>query len=99
MAIDDDSLAAVPSFYRGFVDRTVAVFSPREAELAKLIENTFRNVIIALVNELAIFRRELGMDVWGGDRLRAHQAVRVHAVRSRTRVGGHCLPIDPSYLS
>jgi UDP-N-acetyl-D-glucosamine dehydrogenase len=62
--IDDASLAAVQSFYQGIVDRTVAVSSPREAELAKLIENTFRHVNIALVNELAMFGRELGVDVW-----------------------------------
>jgi UDP-N-acetyl-D-mannosaminuronate dehydrogenase len=57
-------LVAVEAFYRGIVATTVAVSSPREAELAKLIENTFRHVNIALVNELAMFGRELGVDVW-----------------------------------
>ena len=62
--IDAGSLAAVEAFYQGIVDRTVPVSSPREAELAKLIENTFRHVNIALMNELAMFGRELGVDVW-----------------------------------
>ena len=62
--IDANSLAAVENFYRGIVDKTVAVSSPREAELAKLIENTFRHVNIALMNELAMFGRELGVNVW-----------------------------------
>ena len=62
--IDDDSLAAVENFYRGIVDLTVAVSSPHEAELAKLIENTFRHVNIALMNELAMFGRDLGVNVW-----------------------------------
>ena len=61
--IDDDSLAAVESFYQGIVDRTVPVSSPSVAELAKLIENTFRHVNIALANELAMFGHELGVDV------------------------------------
>ena len=56
-----------------------------EAELAKLLENTFRHVNIALVNELAMFAHELGIDVWEVDRRRRHQAVRVHAVHARAR--------------
>ena len=62
--IDDDSLAAVQSFYAGIVDWIVTVSSPREAEPAKLTEKTFRHVNIALVNELAMFGHELGVNVW-----------------------------------
>ena len=58
------SLAAVQAFYDTVVDKTIPVASPREAELAKLLENTFRHVNIALVNELAMFAHELGIDVW-----------------------------------
>jgi len=54
----------VESFYRGIVDRTVPVSSPCVAELAELIESTFRHVNIALANELAMFGNELGVDVW-----------------------------------
>ena len=63
--IDDGSLAAVQSFYRGIVDQTVAVSSLREAELAKLIENTFRHVNMALMNELAMFGREASASTCG----------------------------------
>ena len=56
--------AAVQRFYDRIVEETVPVASPKEAELAKLLENTFRHVNIALVNELAMFASELGIDVW-----------------------------------
>jgi len=55
---------AVNQFYSQLVERTVPVHSPKEAELTKLLENTFRHVNIALVNELAIYAYELGIDVW-----------------------------------
>ncbi len=97
--IDDDSLAAVEGFYRGIVDRTVAVSSPREAELAKLIENTFRHVNIALVNELAMFARELGVDVWEAMDAASTKPFGFMRFSPGPGVGGHCLPIDPSYLS
>jgi UDP-N-acetyl-D-glucosamine dehydrogenase len=97
--IDDDSLAAVEGFYRGLVDRTVAVSSPREAELAKLIENTFRHVNIALVNELAMFGRELGVDVWEAIDAASTKPFGFMRFTPGPGVGGHCLPIDPSYLS
>ena len=97
--IDDGSLAAVQNFYAGIVDRTVAVSSPREAELAKLIENTFRHVNIALVNELAMFGRELGVDVWEAIDAAATKPFGFMRFSPGPGVGGHCLPIDPSYLS
>jgi UDP-N-acetyl-D-glucosamine dehydrogenase len=97
--IDDASLAAVEDFYRGIVARTVPVSSPREAELAKLIENTFRHVNIALVNELAMFGRELGVDVWEAIDAASTKPFGFMPFRPGPGVGGHCLPIDPSYLS
>ena len=97
--IDDDSLAAVEDFYRGIVDRTVPVSSPREAELAKLIENTFRHVNIALVNELAMFAHELGVDVWEAIDAASSKPFGYMRFTPGPGVGGHCLPIDPSYLS
>src|ERR1017187_7684692 len=97
--IDGDSLAAVEEFYQGIVDRTVAVSSPREAELAKLIENTFRHVNIALMNELAMFGRELGVDVWEAIDAAASKPFGYMRFSPGPGVGGHCLPIDPSYLS
>jgi UDP-N-acetyl-D-glucosamine dehydrogenase len=97
--IDDDSLAAVENFYRSMVNRTVAVSSPREAELAKLIENTFRHVNIALMNELAMFGRELGVDVWEAIDAASSKPFGYMRFSPGPGVGGHCLPIDPSYLS
>jgi UDP-N-acetyl-D-glucosamine dehydrogenase len=97
--IDADSLTAVEAFYRGIVDRTVVVSSPREAELAKLIENTFRHVNIALMNELAMFGRELGVDVWEAIDAASTKPFGFMRFSPGPGVGGHCLPIDPSYLS
>jgi UDP-N-acetyl-D-glucosamine dehydrogenase len=97
--IDDDSLATVEDFYAGIVDRTVPVSSPREAELAKLIENTFRHVNIALMNELAMFGRDLGVDVWEAIDAASTKPFGFMRFSPGPGVGGHCLPIDPSYLS
>jgi UDP-N-acetyl-D-glucosamine dehydrogenase len=97
--IDEPSLAAVRDFYRGLVDHTVAVSSPRVAELAKLIENTFRHVNIALVNELAMFAHDLGIDIWAAIDAAATKPFGFMRFTPGPGVGGHCLPIDPSYLS
>ena len=97
--IDDDSLAAVESFYQGIVERTVPVSSPCVAELAKLIENTFRHVNIALANELAMFGHELGVDVWEAINAASTKPFGFMPFTPGPGVGGHSLPIDPSYLS
>src|SRR6266581_1023948 len=97
--IDASSLAAVQAFYRGIVDQTVAVSSPREAELAKIIENTFRHVNIALVNEVAMFAHDLGIDVWEAIDAASTKPFGYMPFTPGPGVGGHCLPIDPSYLS
>ena len=97
--IDQDSLAAVEAFYRGIAIPTVAVSSPREAELAKLIENTFRHVNIALMNELAMFGHELDVDVWEAIDAASTKPFGYMPFYPGPGVGGHCLPIDPSYLS
>lgn len=97
--IDESSLAAVDRFYSSLVDRTVRVSSPREAELAKLLENTFRHVNIALVNELAMFANQLGVDVWEAIDAAATKPFGFMRFTPGPGVGGHCLPVDPSYLS
>jgi UDP-N-acetyl-D-glucosamine dehydrogenase len=97
--IDDSSLKAVRAFYDTIVEQTVVVSSPREAELAKLVENTFRHVNIALVNELAMFAHDLGIDVWEAIRAAATKPFGFMPFSPGPGVGGHCLPIDPSYLS
>jgi UDP-N-acetyl-D-glucosamine dehydrogenase len=97
--IDAGSLAAVEAFYSGIVETTVPVSSPREAELAKIIENTFRHVNIALVNEVAMFAHELGINVWEAIDAASTKPFGYMPFFPGPGVGGHCLPIDPSYLS
>jgi UDP-N-acetyl-D-glucosamine dehydrogenase len=93
----DGELAA--GFYRAFVHEVHTVSSPREAELAKLIENTFRNVNIALVNELAFLSRDLDVDLWEAIRAAATKPFGFMPFWPGPGVGGHCIAIDPSYLS
>lgn len=97
--IDDASLKAVQSFYDTVVERTVPVSGPKEAELTKLLENTFRHVNIALVNELAAFAAELGIDIWEVVRAASTKPFGYMPFQPGPGVGGHCLPIDPSYLA
>ena len=97
--IDETSLGIVQGFYDDIVVKTVPVRSPKEAELTKLLENTFRHVNIALVNELAMFARDLGIDVWEAIDAAESKPFGFMPFRPGPGVGGHCLPIDPSYLS
>jgi nucleotide sugar dehydrogenase len=97
--IDDASLAAMQEFYGKLVTDVVPVSSPRAAELTKLLENTFRHVNIALVNEFAIFARELGIDIWEVVRAASTKPFGFMPFYPGPGVGGHCLPIDPTYLS
>jgi nucleotide sugar dehydrogenase len=91
------SLAAV--FYGKFVERVVQAKGTREAEMAKLLENTYRHVNIALVNEMAVFCHELGIDLWDAIDCAATKPFGFQAFRPGPGVGGHCIPIDPNYLS
>jgi UDP-N-acetyl-D-glucosamine dehydrogenase len=97
--IDAASLAAVRDFYDRIVETTVAVSGCKEAELTKLLENTFRHVNIALVNELAMFANDLGIDVWEAIDAASTKPFGYLRFTPGPGVGGHCLPIDPSYLS
>jgi UDP-N-acetyl-D-mannosaminuronic acid dehydrogenase/UDP-N-acetyl-D-glucosamine dehydrogenase len=97
--IDEASLVAVDALYSRLVDKTVPVSSPREAELAKLLENTFRHVNIALVNEVAMFAGELGIDVWAAIDAASTKPFGFLRFTPGPGVGGHCLPVDPTYLS
>jgi UDP-N-acetyl-D-glucosamine dehydrogenase len=97
--IDPDSLAAVTAFYSRIVDTVIPVGSTAEAELVKLLENTFRHVNIALVNELAMFARDLGVDIWNAVEAAATKSFGFMPFTPGPGVGGHCLPVDPSYLA
>lgn len=92
-------LAAVSAFYDRLVDVVVPVRGTREAELTKLLENTFRHVNIALVNELAIFASDLGIDLGEAIDAASTKPFGYMKFTPGPGVGGHCLPIDPSYLS
>jgi UDP-N-acetyl-D-mannosaminuronic acid dehydrogenase/UDP-N-acetyl-D-glucosamine dehydrogenase len=97
--VDPASLAAVQSFYDALVDQTVPVTTPREAELTKLLENTFRHVNIALVNELAVFAHQLNINIWEAIDAASTKPFGYLRFTPGPGVGGHCLPVDPSYLS
>jgi UDP-N-acetyl-D-glucosamine dehydrogenase len=97
--IDDPSCRAVEAFYGTLVDKVVPVGSTAEAELVKLLENTFRHVNIALVNELAMFAGDLGVDIWSAIDAASSKPFGYMRFTPGPGVGGHCLPIDPSYLS
>jgi UDP-N-acetyl-D-glucosamine dehydrogenase len=87
------------AFYGRFVDRVIRAAGTREAEMAKLIENTYRHVNIALVNEMAVFSHELGIDLWDAISCAATKPFGFQAFRPGPGVGGHCIPIDPNYLA
>ena len=97
--IDGASLDAVGSFFSTLVEKVVPVSGTREAELTKLLENTFRHVNIALVNELAVFASELDIDIWEAVDAASTKPFGFLPFRPGPGVGGHCLPVDPSYLS
>jgi UDP-N-acetyl-D-glucosamine dehydrogenase len=90
---------AAAAFYGQFVDTVVRAAGTREAEMAKLLENTYRHVNIALVNEMARFCHELGIDLWDAIRCAATKPFGFQAFYPGPGVGGHCIPIDPNYLS
>jgi UDP-N-acetyl-D-glucosamine dehydrogenase len=93
------SLRAVRAFYDTIVDRTVPVSGTREAELTKLLENTFRHVNVALMNELTVYANALDIDIWEAVDAAATKPFGFLSFQPGPGVGGHCLPIDPSYLS
>jgi UDP-N-acetyl-D-glucosamine dehydrogenase len=87
------------SFYRQFVERVVPLSSPQTAEMAKLLENTFRNVNIALVNELAMMCDVLGIDVYEVIEAAATKPFGYTPFYPGPGLGGHCIPVDPEYLA
>ena len=97
--IDPRSLEVVQRFYDTLVEKTVPVSGTGEAELTKLIENTFRHVNVALVNEMAMFAGDLGIDIWESIDAASTKPFGFMRFEPGPGVGGHCLPIDPSYLS
>ena len=86
-------------FYGRIVESVVIAKGVREAEMTKLLENTYRHVNIALVNEMARFCNELEIDLWDSIRCAATKPFGFSPFYPGPGVGGHCIPIDPNYLS
>jgi nucleotide sugar dehydrogenase len=93
----DSELAA--AFYSAFVPQVHVTRSPREAEMSKLIENTFRQVNIGLVNELATLAPSLGVDMWEALEAAATKPFGYLPFWPGPGVGGHCIAVDPTYLA
>ncbi|PJE94880.1 nucleotide sugar dehydrogenase [Streptomyces carminius] len=87
------------AFYGKFVAEVVPVSGIREAELSKLLENTYRSVNIALVNEMAMFCDELDIDLWESIEAAATKPFGFERFLPGPGVGGHCIPVDPVYLA
>jgi UDP-N-acetyl-D-glucosamine dehydrogenase len=90
---------AAEAFYSRFIDTVVRTKGTREAETAKLLENTYRHINIALVNEMARFCHDLHIDLWDVIAAASTKPFGFQAFRPGPGVGGHCIPIDPNYLS
>ncbi len=97
--VDEASYQAAAALYSQTCDVVVQAAGTREAELAKLLENTYRHVNIALVNEMAQFSHELNIDLWDAIRCASTKPFGFQAFYPGPGVGGHCIPIDPNYLS
>lgn len=97
--IDEGSTEAAASLYGSVIDEIHRVSSPEAAELTKLLENIFRSVNIALVNELAQLCDRMGIDVWEVIEAAATKPFGFMSFKPGPGLGGHCIPIDPFYLT
>ncbi len=97
--ISDESTEAAAALYGSAMDVVHRVSSPEAAELTKLLENIFRSVNIALVNELAQLCDRMGIDVWEVVEAAATKPFGFMSFQPGPGLGGHCIPIDPFYLT
>jgi len=97
--IDEDSTAAAAALYGAAIDNVHAVSSPEAAELTKLLENIFRSVNIALVNELAQLCDRMDIDVWEVIEAASTKPFGFMPFKPGPGLGGHCIPVDPFYLT
>ena len=97
--INEDSTRAAVAFYSQVMDTVVPVSSPSVAEMVKLLENTFRAVNIGLVNELALMCHRMSLDVWEVIDAAKTKPFGFMPFYPGPGLGGHCIPIDPHYLS
>ena len=94
-----EATATAVAFYGQIVDKVMTVSSTRVAETAKLLENTFRHINIALVNELSILCHEMGIDVWEAIDAAGTKPYGFMPFFPGPGIGGHCIPLDPTYLA
>jgi nucleotide sugar dehydrogenase len=87
------------AFYEKFIENVVRAKGTREAETAKLLENTYRHINIALVNEMAQFAHAMDIDIWNVVELAKTKPFGFQSFSPSAGVGGHCIPIDPNYLA
>ena len=97
--INEVSTQKIHSFYKSIIDETVLVKGTKEAEMVKLLENTYRHVNIALINELAMLCKMLGIDIWEVVNAAKTKPFGFESFKPGPGVGGHCIPVDPEYLS
>ena len=97
--LNPESTGLAVLFYEQLVDKVMPVSSCRAAELAKLLENTFRHVNIALANEMAMLCHEVDIDVWEVVDAAATKPFGFMPFYPGPGVGGHCIPLDPTYLA
>jgi UDP-N-acetyl-D-glucosamine dehydrogenase len=97
--IETESTTLAALFYRQAIERVVSVSSPEAAEMVKLTENIFRSVNIALANEMAVICDRLGINVWEVIGAAATKPFGYMPFYPGPGVGGHCIPLDPMYLS
>jgi UDP-N-acetyl-D-glucosamine dehydrogenase len=90
---------AAASLYRQIIQKVVPVSSPRAAELTKLLENIYRSVNIALVNELKMLADRMGIDIWEVIEAASTKPFGFSPFYPGPGMGGHCIPVDPFYLS
>jgi UDP-N-acetyl-D-glucosamine dehydrogenase len=97
--VTEDCTALASALYEGAISKIVPVSSPRVAEMVKLLENTFRAVNIGMVNELALMCDRMGIDVWEVVKAASTKPFGFMPFYPGPGLGGHCIPVDPFYLS
>ena len=97
--MNNDSTKKIKEFYESIIDEIVVVNGTKEAEMVKLLENTYRHVNIALINELAMLCEKLEIDIWEVVNAAKTKPFGFESFKPGPGVGGHCIPVDPEYLS
>ncbi|MCG2817463.1 MAG: nucleotide sugar dehydrogenase [Actinomycetia bacterium] len=97
--LDEESGRVALAFYRRIVDSVTLVSKPEVAEMTKLLENIFRAVNIALVNEMSLLCRRMDIDIWEVVEAAATKPFGFMSFRPGPGLGGHCIPVDPFYLA